>query len=730
MENGDEDKAGEGSVNDNDEDDGASTSGKSEETPEPPKSVKKLLKLARKQSEQLERLSIIASPRKSSVRMQSEQPDPLSSIASPGKSSVRMQSGQPDPLSLIVSPRKSSVRMQSEQPDPRKSSTRKQSEQVPIIVPPRKSSARNQSKQLDEVSVVAAPRNSIKKSITTAAAPVVSEIEPVDDPSLELGKFEQKAVTNEGALKELQLRASISSRKASLKSKLTYVGYAKSNFRVQSAGCCMGKLSIDNAIKMSKKPIREPLLKKVLPQDQKDAVAVFAHLMAYMGDLTSRDSDRENILQVLSGGLRKFEMRDEIYCQICKQTTGNPSSDSNTKGWQAMALCCGMFAPSASFLPTLEAHLEQVVSGTVGKGKNAGSVTDPPRMAAYCLKRLLKIEQTGQRYLLPTEEELEAVEKMGNISATIYLPDSTNKTIPLDPVMTTEEVVVKIVQMLGLSEAKYFCLCEVDEDEEEKTLGSTTYVAEVHSSWAGDCFPVVIDKLHPLQLIGKKPKGRDHTEPNFGEETLNRIFERNSDGDSTPRLLFKRNVFLDPEPGVPETVKNRELAVVYSQAVHDVVRGAYPLSDQELLMLAALQVRAETGSNLPKTVKSLSLSRYLPKYFLEDREEERRSALVNILSGLPLDPSPAVRRFDYLDYLKTQYPLSEASWFFVKQIQNPRLPDEFFVAINGSGVFYLERETKEELLHMTFTEICSWAYSHTTFSIVTGNLYVLLPSQL
>ncbi|KAL2630658.1 hypothetical protein R1flu_015344 [Riccia fluitans] len=572
MENGDEDKADEGSVNENDEEDDVAASEKSEETPEVPSSVKKLLELARKQSEQLERLSIIASPRKS-----------------------------------------------------------------------------------------------IRKSTFTAGAPFVSEIEPAEEPALDPVKFEQKPATEGAApLKELQFRASISARKASLKKTLTFAGYAKSNFRIQTAACCMGKLSIDEVIKMSKKPIREPLLKKVLPRDKKDAVAVFAHLMAYMGDLTSSDSDRENILQLLSGGLRIYEIRDEIYCQICKQTTGNPNSDSNARGWQAMAICCGMFAPSASFLPILEAHLEQVVSGVVGKGKHAGSVTDPPRMAAYCLKRLHKIEQTGQRHLLPTEEELDAVEKMGNISATIYLPDSTNKTMPLDPMITTEEVVVKIVQMLALSEAKYFCLCEVDENQEEKTLGSRTYVAEVKSIWAGNCFPVVIDKFHPLNLIGKKPKGRDHTEPNFGEETLNKIFERNNEGDSAPKLLFKRNVFLDPEPGVTETVKNRELAVVYSQAVHDVLRGAYPLSEQELLMLAALQVRAETGSNSPKTVKSLIMSRYLPKYLLEERQEERKSALVNVLSGLPLDPSPAARRFDYLDYLKTQYPLSEASWFSVK----------------------------------------------------------------
>ncbi|BFI34180.1 hypothetical protein MPTK2_4g21760 [Marchantia polymorpha subsp. ruderalis] len=580
--------------------------------------------------------------------------------------------------------------------------------------------ARRQSEQLERLSILASPRKSIRKSILSATTAFTSEIQPVEEPSADVAKPARESVSQ--PLKELQFRASISARKASLRKDLSYAGYAKSNFRPQPGGCCIGKLDIDDVIRHSKKPLKEPLLKNVLPRDKQNAVAVFAHLMAYMGDLSSREDERDNILQILSGGIRTFEIRDEIYCQICKQTTDNPNSDSNTKGWQAMALSCGMFAPSSSFLPTLEAHLEQVVNGTVGKGKHAGSVTDPPRMASYCLKRLHKIEQTGQRHMLPTQEELEAVEKMGTISATVYLPDSTNKTMPLDPMITTEEVVVKIVQMLGLSEPKFFCLCEVDTNQEEKTLGYKTYVAEVQSMWAGNCYPEVVDRLRGFRLTGKKAKSRDNRVPNYGDDVLNKIFQRGSIGDNQPKFLFKRNLFLDHDPGVAETTRNRELAVVYSQAVHDVVRGAYPLSEQDLLMLAALQMRAETGSNSPQTVKGLSISKFLPKFFLEEREEERKSAVVNIVSGLPLDPSPATRRFDYLDYLKTRYPLSEASWFFVKQIQNTRLPEEIFIAINGSGVFYVQPDSKEELLHMTYTEICSWAYSYTTFSIVTGNL--------
>ncbi|KAG6812536.1 hypothetical protein H0H92_002305 [Tricholoma furcatifolium] len=101
---------------------------------------------------------------------------------------------------------------------------------------------------------------------------------------------------------------------------------------------------------------------------------------------------------LLSEGLRQGELRDEICCQIMKQLTGNPSTESVFKGWQLLCVVLITFPPSKNFETYLSSFLQQHTSHHEGR---------VDVMAKYCLRRLGHISKKGPRGKAPTLAEIE-----------------------------------------------------------------------------------------------------------------------------------------------------------------------------------------------------------------------------------------------------------------------------------------------------------------------------------
>jgi hypothetical protein len=62
------------------------------------------------------------------------------------------------------------------------------------------------------------------------------------------------------------------------------------------------------------------------PADHKLAVELFTHVMQYMGDMPTKKSKYQLAHAIVSVGMRKETLKDEVYCQIFKQLTSNRSS--------------------------------------------------------------------------------------------------------------------------------------------------------------------------------------------------------------------------------------------------------------------------------------------------------------------------------------------------------------------------------------------------------------------
>jgi myosin-7 len=449
--------------------------------------------------------------------------------------------------------------------------------------------------------------------------------------------------------------------------------YGETYFNLNRKGLFGKRTEMSKLLSWKADVIRTSL--RLLPKDlAAQTVQTFRNITGFMGDRSTGKEKGGHAYKLLKATLHApEELRDEVYCQLVKQTTNNDNLDSNLKGWQLMAICCGAFPPSNDFEPYLRSYLQKHRE----KPDNVGSY------AEYCLRCLIKSQSLGVRRETPTSIEVEAVRALKPVILRVFHLDDNYSAMPVMPWTTAKDLRAMMANKLGVADGEPFSIFEMNQDGEERCLETDERILDLLGYW---------------QRV-------------FNEGTS----KEKKENPDTYRFVYKVRMYFDPAEDDIEAVHQ-----MYVQAVYDVVSQRYPCSEEDAMKLAALQIQRECGdAGNPKLEEDLD--HYAGEKFLS--VEKKSGTLVQIktmhagLSGM----SPQEAQKQYLQFV-CEWQIYGSSFFFVEPQMSAILPEEVFLAVNPRGILVINPGSKEVLADHPYAEVPTWGHSGTSFVLHIGNL--------
>ena len=138
-------------------------------------------------------------------------------------------------------------------------------------------------------------------------------------------------------------------------------GFASTHFNKVKKGVWFFKklVPMNEVLSFSRQPITSSLIKTNNQHVINHAPEMFKRILSYMGCRKTTTSKTVLAREVIDQAIVLPGLRDEIYCQLIKQTTGCPEQTSTLAAWELMLLSAGSFPPSRDLESYLEAFLAQ-----------------------------------------------------------------------------------------------------------------------------------------------------------------------------------------------------------------------------------------------------------------------------------------------------------------------------------------------------------------------------------
>ncbi|XP_077209462.1 unconventional myosin-X isoform X2 [Paroedura picta] len=299
---------------------------------------------------------------------------------------------------------------------------------------------------------------------------------------------------------------------------------------------------------------------------QDEAVKVFHSLQ----QLESVADPIPIIQGILQTGQDLRPLRDELYCQLIKQTTQVPSPGrgGNLYSWQILTCMSCMFLPSRGILRYLKFHLKRIHDQFPGT-----------EMEKYALFIYESLKKTKSREFVASRDEIEALIHRQEMTSTVYCHGGGSCKITISSHTTAGEVVEKLIRGLAMEDSRNMFALFESNGTTEKAIESRTVVADV---------------LAKFEKLAADSEG----------------------GNMGWKFYFKLYCFLDTEHVPNDSV---EFAFMFEQAHEAVIRGHHPAPEETLQALAALRLQYLQGDYALSNITVPELEDVYPLQRLKSR---------------------------------------------------------------------------------------------------------------
>ncbi|XP_011312427.1 myosin-VIIa isoform X2 [Fopius arisanus] len=296
------------------------------------------------------------------------------------------------------------------------------------------------------------------------------------------------------------------------------------------------------------------------PDNVNLACSTFRDLCKYLRGEMKLEQEITTIQSIISHGIEREEMRDEILVQCMRQSTNNPNPEWAERVWLLLCLAIVAFQPSkllykyfVSFLRKNLAHegkLRQYVQWCVDNCKNT---------------------KVSCRQFPPSTVEIAAMRRLGTIVCRFFFLDGRTKAIDVHPTDTAADAAAKLAEKLGLRSLEGWAIYQSRPDGEEH-VRAHDYLYDVIAAW----------EMKQCKL--NTSTSSFSTLRRGSNQTL---------GSGDNRFVFKRRLFRNNRELSQDPV---EVNMLYSQAVYNVVKcDDFPVSEKVALQLAGLQAQVSLG---------------------------------------------------------------------------------------------------------------------------------------